>query len=210
MLVQKRGSRLPRLGRRKRNHSSDGQYAEQIELLQGIIFAGMERLGINTNDSDLIAQLMAENSLSDYQPQQGDGLRRHCEWLVAQAMINLTEIVTGELDDSSTVAKLCRSFLYVGMAASVRDLDQNPMCPTCIVKQYSSQNGASGANVRHAGMRDLKAWAIKKYKAKEWRSANHAAQQLMPEIIEHGKAIGAVLMESNAQRTIAEWFRKSV
>lgn len=70
-------------------------------------------------------------------------------------------------------------------------------------------NGKAGAQKRHAKMTELKAWALRKYKARTWKSANQAASELMPEVLRHSQEIGANLTKSNAQRTIAEWIRKS-
>jgi hypothetical protein len=73
-----------------------------------------------------------------------------------------------------------------------------------------SKNGLLGANKRHAPMRALTEWAIEKYKAGNWKSANQAAHDLKDAVVAHGRTINAHLSEENAQRTIAEWFRKSV
>lgn len=72
-----------------------------------------------------------------------------------------------------------------------------------------SKLGESGARNRHATMRALKEWAIEKYKAGEWKSANQAAHDLKDVVLAHGRTINAYLSAENAQRTIAEWFRKS-
>lgn len=69
--------------------------------------------------------------------------------------------------------------------------------------------GKAGAKKRHAAMAALRSWAIEKYQAGEWQSANQAAHSLKESIISHGRTINAHLSEANAQRTIAEWFRKS-
>lgn len=73
-----------------------------------------------------------------------------------------------------------------------------------------SSMGKAGAQKRHAPMTALRSWAIEKYKAGDWQSANQAAHKLKDSVIKHGRTINAVLSEENAQRTIAEWFRKSV
>lgn len=79
-----------------------------------------------------------------------------------------------------------------------------------LIKQRASASGRKGATVRHKPTNDLKAWAISKYKAGQWRSASQAAWELRDAILEHGEKIGKRLSESNAHRTIAEWFRNSV
>lgn len=70
--------------------------------------------------------------------------------------------------------------------------------------------GKNGAKNRHKRGNELKAWAIEKYKAGQWKSASRAAWELRGAILEHGEKIGKRLTESNAHNTIAEWFRKSV
>lgn len=70
-------------------------------------------------------------------------------------------------------------------------------------------NGKAGAQKRHAKMVELRGWTIQKYKARTWKSANQAASELMSEVLAHSQEIGANLTKSNAQRTIAEWIRKS-
>ena len=78
------------------------------------------------------------------------------------------------------------------------------------VKEKYVRHGIDGSTKRHNKMRELKAWAIEKYREKNWQSANVAAFDLTEQITEHGKKIGAHLSPANAQRTIAEWFRRSV
>lgn len=73
-----------------------------------------------------------------------------------------------------------------------------------------SKMGKAGAAKRHAPMAALRSWAIEKYRAGKWPSANQAANDLQGCVIDHGRTIGANLSKANAQRTIAEWFRKSV
>lgn len=77
-------------------------------------------------------------------------------------------------------------------------------------KAEKVNNGKAGAKKRHARMTELKEWALKEHKAGTWKSANHAASELMPKVLKHSDEIGANLAPSNAQRTIAEWIRKSV
>jgi hypothetical protein len=70
--------------------------------------------------------------------------------------------------------------------------------------------GKAGAAKRHASMAALREWGTAQYRSKTWQSANQAAHELKESIVKHGRSIGAHLTEQNAQRTIAEWFRKSV
>lgn len=70
--------------------------------------------------------------------------------------------------------------------------------------------GKEGAAKRHAKMKRLEEFALSLYKPSEWNSANAAAFELAQKIRDHGRTIGADLTPSNAQRTIAQWFRKAV
>jgi hypothetical protein len=80
-----------------------------------------------------------------------------------------------------------------------------------MVTEYFSKLGKAGAKKRVDPMNNLRLWAIEKYKEKDdWKSANQAAHTLKESVIKHGRTINARLTEENAQRTIAEWFRKSV
>ena len=72
-----------------------------------------------------------------------------------------------------------------------------------------SAMGKRGARRRHAPMAALRSWAIERYRAGKWPSANKAAHTLKESVIAHGRTINAYLSKENAQRTIAEWFRKS-
>lgn len=73
-----------------------------------------------------------------------------------------------------------------------------------------SELGKAGAKKRHQKMSDLKVWTVDKWKRGNWSSANAAAFEISDEVISYGRSIGAHLTPSNAQRTIAEWIRKSV
>lgn len=72
------------------------------------------------------------------------------------------------------------------------------------------KNGKKGIEKRYAPMRQLQAWAVERYRTGKWPSANAAAVALEEQIIAHGRTINATLSKTNARRTIAEWFRKSV
>lgn len=76
-------------------------------------------------------------------------------------------------------------------------------------RAVAKSSGREGAKERHARTKQLREWAVQRYKAKIWPSANKAAHELKAEILAHGRTIGATLSEENAQRTLAEWFRKA-
>ena len=80
------------------------------------------------------------------------------------------------------------------------------------IEEERRRNGLAGATKRHKSLADLKAWTIEQYKAGRWRSANSAGHALRDSVIAHGRTLKpeARLSEENAQRTIAEWIRKSV
>ncbi|MFP5381000.1 MAG: hypothetical protein ACLGG4_01925, partial [Gammaproteobacteria bacterium] len=61
-----------------------------------------------------------------------------------------------------------------------------------------SAMGRAGAQKRHAPMAELRSWAIEKYKAGEWQSANQAAHALVDSVIKHGRSINAHLTAQNA------------
>lgn len=71
-------------------------------------------------------------------------------------------------------------------------------------------NGKAGAQKRHARTAELKAWALQKYREGTYKSANQAASELVSAVLAQSEKMGAGLSKSNAQRTIAEWIRKSV
>lgn len=68
--------------------------------------------------------------------------------------------------------------------------------------------GAKGGRAKAEKMKKLEKWAISRYTSLSWKSANHAAHSLADEITAYGRTINAELSPSNAQRTIAEWFRR--
>lgn len=76
-------------------------------------------------------------------------------------------------------------------------------------KRLFSAMGKKGADVRHAPIAALKEWVISRYLEGSYPSANKAASALKESAISHGRTIGAVLSEENAQRTLAEWIRSA-
>ncbi len=104
---------------------------------------------------------------------------------------------------------LCDFAMYTGIAAAACQAYCNRNSESKVDNIFSHL-GRKGAVTRHAPMRNLRDWAVSQYKTGNWRSANAAAHALTPLVIDHGKKIGAFLTQENAQRTIAEWFRKYV
>lgn len=73
-----------------------------------------------------------------------------------------------------------------------------------------SEIGKLGATKRHLKTYELKEFAIDLYKKNEWKSASAAAKELKQEIMSHGRKIGRVMSDDNAQRTISEWIRNEI
>lgn len=91
---------------------------------------------------------------------------------------------------------------WIGITKSARSMKDDQV--------NFSELGKAGAAARHARLSDLRTWALEQYRAGQWPSANKAAHSLKDEVIKRGRTIGVSLSDENAQRTIAEWFRKSV
>ena len=69
--------------------------------------------------------------------------------------------------------------------------------------------GESGAQKRHAPMRQLEQWAVSKYREQVWDSASHASHELKDAVLAESRRIGANLKPSNSQRTIYDWILKA-
>jgi hypothetical protein len=105
----------------------------------------------------------------------------------------------------------CLLVAYQALHSAQRILDEMPISPeeANVISNFDfSAIGKSGADKRHAPMRALRAYAVELYRPEDWSSANEAAHALMGRIMDHGRTINAKLQPANAQRTIAEWFRK--
>ena len=106
----------------------------------------------------------------------------------------------------------CLLFAYQALTYARKLVDKVPLSKEEKQKVSAfdfSSLGRKGALKRHAAMAALRSWAIEKYQAGEWQSANQAAHSLKESVIRYGRTINAHLTEENAQRTIADWFRKS-
>lgn len=101
-----------------------------------------------------------------------------------------------------------QSLVFAQKLLQTHKTDGVNLAPTKVVD--FSALGAAGAKKRHAPQAELRKWAVSLYRQGKWPSANAAAFELAAQVIEHGKKIGAHLSQANAQRTIAEWIRKSV
>lgn len=105
-----------------------------------------------------------------------------------------------------TLMLLCAANFFAGIVEGVTKAESG----SASLNQLFVTLGRSGAVKRHAANASLREWSIAQYRAGTWKSANKAAHDLKDLVIEHGRKIGVHLTKENAQRTIAEWFRKSV
>lgn len=110
-------------------------------------------------------------------------------------------------DESHLISYICTLNRLVGFMQVNFD---GVLFDDVAVREYLSENGRIGAERRHGPMTELRSWTLAEYRKGTWRSANKAAHELKDQVMRHGRTIGAVLTEENAQRTIAEWIRKSV
>lgn len=101
---------------------------------------------------------------------------------------------------------LCKGYYYAGVLAEMVGAKSDEE----FLRNIFSKQGKSGAFKRHKPMRLLEKWTLDQYQIGKWPSANAAAHDLKDEVIAHGKTINAHLTITNAQRTIADWIRKSV
>lgn len=105
----------------------------------------------------------------------------------------------------SCLGLLCEAYY----ASGILEQSINGSAITKSLDKMFSRLGTKGADTRHAPMRELRDWALSKYQAGSWPSANKAAHDLKNQVMAHGRTIGAILTEQNAQRTIAEWIRNT-
>lgn len=102
-----------------------------------------------------------------------------------------------------------QALLYAERMAGGRALSPVETAQAVAVVDFVA-HGRRGADLRHAKMRELKAYAVGLFQARAWKSPSVAARSLQAEIMKHGRAAGLNLVESNAQRTITAWFKESL
>ncbi|WP_332848688.1 hypothetical protein [Massilia sp. S19_KUP03_FR1] len=118
-------------------------------------------------------------------------------------------IISGNRDETEIIDALCLGNWLVGVLVSMTKIELfDGMCAPCAIKAHASKIGKAGAAKKLAPLRELESWTRAKYAAGAWPSANRAAHELKDAVIDHGRKLGAVLTEQNAQRTIAGWLRK--
>jgi len=114
-----------------------------------------------------------------------------------------------EVDVTSHKAEcLLQAYKALSYANSILAENQNSTDEKNIDSSYFSMIGKKGSDKRNMPRRQLRTIALDLYKKGQWSSANQAAYQLKDRIIDEGKKLGLNIIEQNAQRTIAEWFRK--
>lgn len=181
--------------------------AELDELVQKLSFQA-ERLGYDLEDDDVTTSLI-KNVADEGRHVE---LREATEAQWAEHFLSLayvqTLIVSHDLHSDENVSALCLGNWAVGILSGLSDKPEQRICSSCAIKRHASLNGKAGAAKKFAPFRELEKWTREKYQSGTWPSANKAAHALKEEVIAHGRAIGAVLSNENAQRTIAEWLRK--
>ena len=100
-------------------------------------------------------------------------------------------------NDEEMIGVLCICYQTVGHFLA----KQSQNCELAI-------RGRLGGLKRYAPMRELETWTLSEYQRGNWKSANQAAHALKDAVVAQGRTLGAILTESNAQRTIAEWINK--
>ncbi len=188
-------------------------FGDQFERLKERVIFRAEYLNVDLTDLAVAERLLnISNGASDVDGDTNE------EWEAATWPERIFAVAfrcsTAHLSDENEVdllAALCLGNWAIGFVDGLPGDHPGPnVCVSCLIKQHTSAIGKAGAVKRHSANAALREWAIGQYQAATWKSANQAAHALKEDIIEHGRKIGAHLSEENAQRTIAEWFRKSV
>lgn len=190
----------------------EAAYRNQCAALLEKISFQAERMNIDLQEDGVIESLLVAADTEDAETESVSWSQH--QW--ARHFLSLAFRFLTDANDSATdedkVNALCYGNWIVGVLSGVVPDGNNDQyqCMSCLIKQYSSTIGKAGAEKRHAPNAELREWTINRYRGGVWRSANQAAHALKDSVMEHGRKIGAVLSEENAQRTIAEWIRKSV
>ena len=121
------------------------------------------------------------------------------------AKSQIIKIAEGEEGFEGALRLLCEVYHASGMI----EISVASGTQTVDLSKMFSRLGSLGGFARSKSTVELMKWAVDKYHARKWKSANEAAHTLQAEVLAHGRTIGAALKPSNAQRTIAEWFRKA-
>lgn len=189
-------------------------FGDQFDRLKEKVIWRADQLGIDLTEDGVIENLLKISDGATDADGNTNGSWEAASWpdrIFAMAFRCSTENDFDATSDNELIDALCLGNWAIGFVDGLSGEKPDPhVCVPCLIKQHSSTIGKSGAQKRHAPMNELQKWAVEKYKAGEWKSANEAAHKLKDSVITHGRTINAHLSEENAQRTIAEWFRKSV
>jgi hypothetical protein len=189
-------------------------FSDQFDRLQEKVTWRAGQLGIDLGDDEVIENLLSiSNGATDADGKINESWEV-ASWpdrIFAMAFRCSNENLYGDASYNELIDALCLGNWAIGFVDGLPGEKPDPhVCVPCLIKQHSSAIGKSGAQKRHAPMAELRAWTIEQYRAGKWPSANKAAHDLKDSVIARGRAVGANLTEENAQRTIAEWIRKSV
>ena len=189
-------------------------FSDQFDRLQEKVSWRADQLGIDLDDEEVIESLLRiSNGATDAEGKINESWEA-ASWpdrIFAMAFRCSNENLYNEASNNDLIDALCLGNWAIGFVDGMPGEKPDPhVCVPCLIKQHSSAIGKSGAKKRHAPMTELRGWAIEQYRAGSWTSANKAAHDLKDSVIAHGRTIGANLTKENAQRTIAEWIRKSV
>lgn len=188
-------------------------FGDQFEKLKDKVIWRANQLGIDLGEDGVIEQLLAISEGADNTDGDQNEAWETVSWperIFAIAFRCSTNDHFGDASDSELIEALCLGNWAIGFVDGLPgDKSEPSVCVSCLIKQHSSAIGKVGAVKRHAANAALREWSIAQYQAGTWKSANQAAHALKDSVIEHGRKVGAYLSEENAQRTIAEWLRKS-
>lgn len=181
---------------------------EFAELDEKVRFAA-KRLGFDLDDEKTTLRLLNNVAMDRAERDlENANQAKFAEYFLSMAYAQLL-ILSNDPSDREALGALCRGNWMVGLLANMdnEDIGQR-VCLPCALHEQASRNGKAGAAKKLGPIRELEKWARQKYSEKKWPSANKAAYEMKDEILAHGRSIGAVLTEQNAQRTIAAWLRK--
>ncbi|MFT5962404.1 MAG: hypothetical protein ACI8WM_002748 [Burkholderiaceae bacterium] len=186
----------------------DKKYGAQISNLEKEVTFQAERRNLFLLDDGVFSMLFDEGT-QDFSPNSDadNGEQIYERRMLCIAVVQMA-IASTTKDEADLIDALCTGNWLVGCLGFMPESRIPGICPACIIKNHQSDNGAKGADKRHAPMRELEKWAVEQRKIGDARTANKAAHEMKDAVIQYGKTIGATLSDENAQRTIAEWLRK--
>lgn len=189
---------------KRRNAASQ----ERLHDFEEKLLEAGHRIGFDLTDQALQKKLRRNFQDRKESTIKGLGPMEMAERFLEMAYMQYV-LATESNDEDGIIDALCLGNWLVGVLGSM-PLHENfsRICIPCAIKAHASKNGKVGIEKKLKPLRELEQWARERYLERTWPSANKAAHELMSAVLEHGRTIGAVLAEQNAQRTIAGWFRK--